>query len=176
MTQPTHPSPTTAAYVDETLALLGDRDPIDSLEAMPGWLTTHLDDLPEPSLYVPEGPGKWSIVQVLGHLADAELAFGWRARIVLTADRPLLVGYDENQWVERFAYAEADAAQAFHAFTMQRSWNMRVWASATPEDMQRIGVHAERGEETFERILRMAAGHDLRHQRQIERIIAAVVT
>lgn len=174
MTDSSHPSPTTANYVDETITLLGDRDPIASLAEMPEWLTTHLDDLPETALSVPEGPGKWSIVQVLAHLADAELAFGWRARLILTADRPLMVGYDENLWVERFRYAEADAAEAFHAFSMQRRWNMHVWRSATPADMNRIGVHSERGEETFDRLLRMAAGHDLRHQRQIMRIIAAL--
>lgn len=174
MTEPTHPSPTTPAYVDETLALLGDRDPLTSMEEMIGWLTAHLDELPEPALYVPEAPGKWSIGQVLAHLADTELSFGWRARLVLTEDRPLLAGYDENRWAERFNYADADAAEAFHAFAMTRSWNLRVWSSATPEDMSRIGIHAERGEESFDRILRLAAGHDLRHQRQIARIIAAV--
>jgi hypothetical protein len=136
MTDSSHPSPTTPNYVDETITLLGDRDPIASLAEMPEWLTTHLDDLPETALSVPEGPGKWSIVQVLAHLADA--------------------------------------AEAFHAFSMQRRWNMHVWRSATPADMNRIGVHSERGEETFDRLLRMAAGHDLRHQRQIMRIIATL--
>ena len=174
MTTPNHPSPTTSAYVDETLALLGDRDPIASMQEMPGWLTAHLDDLPEEALYVPEAPGKWSIAQVLAHLADAELAFGWRARIVLTQDRPPMQGYDENRWAERFRYEEADAAAAFHAWGMQRAWNLRIWETITPEEYARVGVHSERGEESLDRIIRMIAGHDLRHQRQITRIIKVI--
>jgi hypothetical protein len=169
-----HPPTSTSAYVDETLALLGDADPVETLDAMPEWLTAHLDDLPESVFGTPEGPGKWSLTQVLAHLADTELAFGWRVRQVLTADRPPLTGFDEGAWVTRFDYAGADPVEAFHAFAMQRSWNMRVYRSITPADLTRIGVHSERGEESLERVLRMIAGHDLRHRRQIERIIAAV--
>lgn len=174
MTTPSHPSPTTPAYVDETLALLGDRDPVESLAAMPQWLTAHLDALPETALGVPEAPGKWSITQVLAHLADTEVAFGFRARLVLTQDRAPLHGYDENAWAARFRYDEADPAEAFHAFAMLRTWNLRVWRSAGPDDMARVAIHSERGEESFDRVLRMAAGHDLRHQRQILRILKAI--
>lgn len=174
MTTPSHPSPTTSAYVDETLALLGDRDPIASLQEMPRWLTTHLDDLPEEALYVPEAPGKWSIGEVLAHLADTELAFGWRSRLVLTQDRAPLHGFDENRWAERFRYDEADAAAAFHAWGMQRAWNLRIWETITAEEYARVGIHSERGEENLDRIIRMIAGHDLRHQRQILRIIQVV--
>lgn len=169
-----HPPPSTPAYVDETLALLGDADPVETLEAMPDWLTAHLDDLPESVFATPEGPGKWSLTQVLAHLADTELAFGWRVRMLLTAERPPLTGFDEGAWVTRFDYAGADPVEAFHAFAMQRSWNMRVFRSITAEDLQRVGIHSERGEESLDRVLRMIAGHDLRHRRQIERIIAAV--
>jgi len=169
-----HPPPSTPGYVDETLALLGDRDPVALLDEMPDWLTTHLDDLPESVLGVAEGPGKWSITQVLAHLADTELAFGWRIRLLLTADRPPLTGFDEGKWVTRFDYASADPAEAFHAFAMQRSWNMRVYRSITPDDLMRVGIHSERGEESVDRVLRMIAGHDLRHRRQITRIIKAV--
>lgn len=169
-----HPPPSSTAYVDETLALLGSADPVETLDATPDWLTAHLDDLPESVFPTPEGPGKWSLTQVLAHLADTELAFGWRVRMVLTADRPVLTGFDEGLWVTRFDYAGADPVEAFHAFAMQRSWNMRVYRSITPADLARVGMHSERGEESLERILRMIAGHDLRHRRQIERIIAAV--
>jgi uncharacterized damage-inducible protein DinB len=169
-----HPSPSTTAYVDETLALLGDRDPVAVLDEMVGWLTAHLDDLPESALGIAEGDGKWSITDVLAHLADTELAFGWRIRLILTADRPPLTSFDELRWVERFDYAHADPVEAFHAFAMLRSWNLRVYRSITAQDLTRVGVHSERGEESLGRVLRMVAGHDLRHRRQIARIIATL--
>lgn len=165
-----NPPPSSNSYVTETLALLGDRDPVAVLDEMPEWLTAHLDELSESELGVAEGPGKWSIIQVLAHLADSEIAFGWRVRLILTADRPPLTGYDDRTWVARFDYGHADPAEAFHAFAIQRSWNMRVFESITPEELKRTGIHSERGEESLERVVRLIAGHDLRHRRQIERI------
>lgn len=166
-----HPPPAPLSYLDETIALVGDRDPVTLLDEMPEWLTAHLDDLPGSQLGVAEAPGKWSITQVLAHLADTELAFGWRVRLVLTANRPPLTSFDEGAWAARFDYAGADPVEAFHTFSIQRGWNMRIFESITPEEFQRVGIHSERGEESLDRIVRFIAGHDLRHRRQIERII-----
>lgn len=168
-------SPVFRTYIDETLALLGDRDPITVLEETPSWLASHTDHLAESVLRRPEGPGQWSLVQVIAHLADTEIVQGWRARITLTADRPRIVGYDQERFTERFDYASVDPAEAMHAFATMRRWNMRVWRAATPEDRHaRIGVHDERGDESFDKLLRMTAGHDLRHRRQVERILRVV--
>lgn len=161
-------------YIRETLALLGDRDPLQSMAEMPGWLTAHLDDLPETALYQHEAPGKWSITEVLAHLADTEMVFGWRVRLVLTADRPPITGYDQESWASKFEYADADPAQAFHAFAMSREWNLATFRTIGPNDLTRVGIHSERGEESVARILALLAGHDLRHRRQIERIIESL--
>jgi hypothetical protein len=160
--------------MEETLALLGDQDPIMVLEETPSWLAARTDHLAESVLQRPEGPGRWSLAQVFAHLADTEISQGWRARITLTADRPAITGFDQDRWAERFDYAGADPAEALHAFATMRRWNLRVWRAATPDDLRRIGVHAERGDESFDRLLRMTAGHDLRHRRQVDRILLAV--
>lgn len=165
---------TTFPYVTETLAILGDHDPLTVLTETPAWLAARVKGLSGAVLAKPEAPGKWSLAQVLAHIVDAEIAFGWRARIVLTQDNPPMQGFDQGQWLTRFDYAHADPAEALAAFTALRHWNLRVWKSATPADMQRTGVHAERGPETFGTLQRLVAGHDLRHRRQIERIIKGV--
>lgn len=174
MTTPAPLSPKTRAYVEETLRLLGDRDPIMVLEETPQWIAARTNHLPESVMQTPEGPGKWSLTQVFAHLADAETVFGFRARMILTADRPSLPGFDELAWVTRFDYAGSDPAESLHAFATIRRWNLRVWRGARPEDYARVGVHSERGDESFDRLLRMSAGHDLRHRRQIDRILAAI--
>ncbi len=161
-------------YVTETLALLGDQDPLTILTETPAWIAAHIDGLSDTALRTPEAPGKWSLTQVIAHMADAEIAFGWRARIVLTQDSPPMQGFDEGLWVTRFDYAGADPSEALRAFTAQRQWNLRVWRSATAADMKRLGVHALRGPEPFERLQQMTAGHDLRHRRQIDRILKVV--
>lgn len=172
MTTPSQPQ--TSSYVRDTLELLGDRDPVAVMREMPAWLESHLTGLTPEQWRRPEGSGKWSLLQVAAHLADAEIAFGWRARLVLTADQPPLHGYDEGAWLDRFDYAHAEPAMALGTFLALRRWNQRVWDSATAADMGRIGMHSQRGPETLERLARMNAGHDLRHRRQIDRLLAVV--
>jgi hypothetical protein len=113
-------------------------------------------------------------VQVLQHLADSEIVWAWRLRLTLAQDRPPLTGYDQDAWASRLRYADADPEMALHLFTVVRQANVAVLASASPEDRQRVGVHAERGEETVEHLLHLYAGHDLLHINQLARIRTAV--
>ena len=163
-----------AAYVAAVLDLLGDRDPLAVLRATPDALRRSIDGLTLEQLRRPEQPGKWSIVQVLQHLADSEVVWAWRMRLILSQDRPVLTGYDQDQWADRLRYAEADPADALEEFVVLRRGNVRLLERARPEDLRRVGVHAERGEETVDHLRRLYAGHDLLHLRQIDRIRAAV--
>ncbi|HEX3927664.1 MAG TPA: DinB family protein [Gemmatimonadales bacterium] len=172
MTAPINPA--TTDYVRETFALLGDRDPLAIMAETPAWIAERVHGLSDAAMRRPEGPGRWSLVEVLSHLADAEIAFAWRVRIILTQDRPPMLGYDQGAWLTRFDYANADSAEALHVFTSLRHWNYRIWRTTTPADLDRIGMHMERGPETADTLRKMIAGHDLRHRRQIERLLVVV--
>ncbi|MEP6591972.1 MAG: DinB family protein [Gemmatimonadota bacterium] len=174
MNDATPPLPASAAYVSDTLALLGDLDPLEVLAETPDYILARVEELDEEQFHIPEAPGKWSLAQVFMHMADAEIAFGWRARLLLTQDKPTLQGYDQGAWMTRFDGATTDPEQALDTLLTLRDWNMRVWQSATAEDLTRIGIHSERGPESFELLRRMAAGHDLRHRRQVDRILAGI--
>lgn len=174
MSKPTHPSPALPAYVAETMALLGDSDPLVVLAETPDYILARVEQLDEAQFHLPEAPGKWSLAQVFAHLADTEIAFGWRARLVLTQDNPPIQGFDETIWMIRFDGANADPEQALDTFLTLRDWNMRVWQSASTADLSRMGIHSERGPESFDTLRRMAAGHDLRHRRQVDRIVAGL--
>ena len=163
-----------AAYTRAVLELLGDRDPLSVLRETSSALRRSVDGLPRAKLRQPERAGKWSIVQVLQHLADADLVWAWRMRLILAQDRPPLTGYDQDLWAERLHYDEADPDEALDLFDVVRRSNLRLIERATPEDLARVGVHVERGEESLERLRRLYAGHDLLHLRQIERIRHAV--
>jgi hypothetical protein len=163
-----------AAYVTAILELVGDRDPIGVLHEMPTALPRAIEGMSERQLRQPERQGKWSICQILQHLADSEMVWAWRLRLILAQDRPQLTGYDQDLWAERLHYDEADPSDAIGLFAVLRRANLRLLERASPADLKRVGVHVERGEESLEHLRRLYAGHDLLHLRQIERVRRAV--
>jgi uncharacterized damage-inducible protein DinB len=162
------------AYVTAILALLGDRDPTEVLRATPTALPAAIAGMSLQQLRQPEREGKWSIAQVLQHLADSEMVWAWRVRLILAQDRPPLTGYDQDRWAERLRYDQADVLDALELFDVVRRANLRLVEGASPEDLKRVGVHVERGDESLAHLLRLNAGHDLLHLRQIERVRQAV--
>lgn len=161
------------AYTTALIDMLGGRDPLAVLREMPATLEAAVADVDPGLLGVPEAPGRWSILQVVQHLADSELVGGFRFRMILAQDRPQLVGYDQDLWAERFRYSEADFATALGDFTTLRRANLRILERTTAADRARVALHAELGEEPLSYMLQLYAGHDLVHLRQIERIRAA---
>ena len=157
-------------YVAAVLDLLGDADPMTVLRSSVSWFTENTRGLSRSALSTPELPGKWSIVAVLQHVADSELVWGYRLRKVLSEDRPTLTGFDQDRWSERLRYAEAERDDALALFHVLREANLRLLDDASASDLSRFGVHAERGEESVSCMIRLYAGHDLVHRRQLERI------
>lgn len=129
-----------------------------------------MDALGPAELRAPEARGKWSVLQVLRHLADSEIVFGFRIRMVLAQDRPVLTGYDQDRWAGRLCYEDADPAMSLLLFSTVRGANLRLLHRDSTADLRGTAVHAERGEETREHMIRLYAGHHLVHLRQIERI------
>jgi hypothetical protein len=163
-----------AKYSKAILELVGGREPLGILRDTPAAAARAVEGVAPARLRTPEAPGKWSVVQVLQHLADSDLVWGWRMRLILAQDRPALTGYDQDLWADRLHYADADPAQALETLRVLRRGNLALIERATPEDLARVGVHSERGEESAGYLIGLYAGHDLLHLRQIDRIIAGL--
>lgn len=161
-----------AAYRDSILALVAGEDPLVLLPRLPGEIREVMAGLEPVRLQRPEAPGKWSIAGVLQHLADSEVVHGWRLRLVLGQDRPPLAGYDQDSWAARLHYDDVDVALALSVLEANRAAHLRLYQGLTPADWQRVGLHAERGEESVAVIARLYAGHDRVHLKQMRRIRA----
>jgi hypothetical protein len=160
-----------SAYVAGILQALGSRDPFEVLAEMPEFLRGAVAGLTPEQEATPERPGKWSVRQVVQHLADSDLVGAFRFRMVLAHDAPELPGYDQDLWAERLGYQDVDLATSLEQFSYLRRLNLRVLRRATPEDMrQRVMRHAERGDEPLHHMIKLYAGHDIVHLRQIARI------
>jgi hypothetical protein len=162
------------AYVRALHDLLGDRDPLEVLHATPLELRRLVEGLPEAVLGAPEREGKWSMRQVVRHVADSELVWSYRLRMVLAQERPPLEGYDQDAWASRLGYEEANVGDAVDEFHVVRRGNLRLLHRASGEALARVGIHAERGAESVADMMRLYAGHDLVHLRQVVRIRRAV--
>ena len=163
-----------SAYTAAILDLLGTRDPVDVLKHTADAIREATAGVSDAQLSRPESPGKWSLRHVVQHLADSELVWGYRLRLVLAQERPTLTGYDQDLWSERFHYERLPMDEALDRFAVLRRSHLRLLADASPDDFQRVGVHAERGEESVAHMIRLCAGHDLLHLRQLARIRQAV--
>ena len=159
------------AYVRALLEVLGPRDPLEVMGEQVAWLEARVAGLGDTVLRRQEAPGKWSVIEVIQHLADTEMVYGFRGRMVLAEDRPVLQGFDQDRWAATGRYGSASVETALNQLKGLREGNLRLWRSLTREELERVGMHTERGEESIIFMLRLGGGHDLVHRRQIERIL-----
>ena len=138
------------------------------LESTPAALASGLAAISPERLSVPTAPGKWSPAEIVSHLADCEIAFGWRLRQILAEDLPLLQPFDQEKWAA--SYGGIAAQSALETFTALRAWNLQLIRKSLPGAANRAGHHPERGHITFKTTVETMAGHDLNHLGQLAKV------
>lgn len=149
-------------------SFVGTRDPRAVVSETASKLAAHAERLGADGLRRSPAPGKWSPGEILCHLADCELAFGWRLRQTLAVDNHVTQPFDQDAWAK--PYGRFDPCLALEMFTVSRRWNLVLLESLAPEDFERRMTHPERGEMTLQTIVETMAGHDLNHLAQLERL------
>jgi uncharacterized damage-inducible protein DinB len=157
-------------YTQRILGFIEGKDPLRVQRETPKKLQTLIKPLSKKQLTQRPGPGKWSVGEILAHLADAELVGGWRMRLILGSNGVSLQPFDQDVWADTFAYARRDPAASFETFRVLRESNLTMLKALPKNLWENYGMHQERGKETISHIVRMFAGHDLNHLGQIEKI------
>lgn len=161
------------AYQDLLVSLVGPDDPAVLQAAAPQLVRelaaeagTDLDRRPE--------AGEWSVLECIAHMVDAELVVSGRYRWILAHDEPDIVGYDQDVWVDRLHQPAEAFEELIALFEALRAANLRLWARTPAADRERIGLHRERGAESYGLTFTLTAGHDRFHLAQARRALEAI--
>jgi hypothetical protein len=149
---------------------LGDDDPLVAMAEAPDRIRHLIRGLAEKQLEKKPAPGKWCIKEIVAHLADGEVILGSRYRFIGAHDRPSIPGYDQDAFADRLGPMNARTADLADDFAMARAVNLGLLDRLPEEAWDRVGLHAERGEESIRGLVEMYAGHDRIHLAQIETI------
>jgi DinB family protein len=160
-------------YIQRMLGLIEGQSPLKIQAATANKLGRLIGRASPAKLRKPPAPGKWSAAEILAHLADSEIVAGWRMRQILGAPGTPIQAFDQDSWAAAGHYEKQDARKSLEQFRAAREGNLALLKSLTPEQWKHHGMHAERGVETIEHMVRMNAGHDINHTRQVERIVTA---
>src|SRR4051812_6169318 len=113
-------------------------------------------------------PGKWSARQILTHLAQSEIALGYRARMALTMPGYAAQSFDQDQWM---AHESATAGHdALDGFLGIAAMNIALFAPLSEADRAITLSHPEYGSLTVDWIIHQMAGHQIHHLKQLELI------
>ena len=113
-------------------------------------------------------PGKWSIRQIICHMADSEMVAADRFRRVIAEENPKLIAYDQDAWAQKLDYSRRKTSQAMESFRRLRSENHELLKELPEATFERTGQHSEHGATTLGQLLEGYAKHAEGHARQIQ--------
>ena len=157
-------------YSARLLSLSAGKEPLEVLEATPKRIAALIAGRGAGELRRSPGPGRWSVAQILAHLADAEIVGAYRFRMILAAPGTPIQAFDQDDWARALKYEAAEPQASLALFESLRAAQLRLWRGLNDEELDRFGIHAERGKESVRHLLSLYAGHDLNHLAQIERL------
>jgi len=162
-------------YKSRLKAYTHGRDYVQMLRESPGVIVDLLRGVPDEVLHRSPVPGKWSIAEILAHLAD-EIATAWRYRQMLENPGCTLPGFDQDAWAQMANNAESIPEDSLDLYRSLRQANLRLLDRLAADQWNSWGVHVERGRITVEGLARHMAGHDVNHIEQIRKILETAGT
>lgn len=165
---------TTEQYIHRILGYVEGQDAIKVQRSTAARLKKAMSGLTPAQLKWRPEPAKWSIAEIIAHLADAEIVASWRMRSVIGENGITIQPFDQDSWASVFKYQSRDAKRSLEVFRVLRENNLAMLKEIPREIWDNYGMHLERGKESIAHLTRMFAGHDTNHVLQIERIAKQV--
>jgi hypothetical protein len=163
--------PDTTDYQSRLRAYTDGKDPIAMQGETPRLLAELVEGIPLEKLSARPAPAKWSVSEILAHLAEDELTTSWRYRQMIESPGIALPGFDQDLWARLGDYKIWAPEDSLQMFRLLREANLRMLGRLTPEEWESHGIHGERGPMTVRTLCRHMAGHDRNHVEQIRRIL-----
>jgi hypothetical protein len=149
---------------------------LDEAEKGPKKLAAAVSGLSDKVLRYRPAPDKWCILEIIGHLADVELVYGYRTRQMIADNKPVIAPIDQDQWAKNLGYLEASPAELLAQFGVNRHHNLRLLRSLKPDDLTKSAWHPERNTKVaLADMVERLASHDANHIEQIERLKKAAL-
>jgi hypothetical protein len=145
-------------------------NPLRAQAETPGKLARLTRGLSRAQLLRRPAPGKWSIHEIVCHLADTEVANAWRYRQVLAEDNVGFTAWDQDRWAAGHRYRRQDMRLALEQFRILRARNLGLLRAVGRQAWSRTATHPEFGTLSADQIARHLVHHDASHVGQIERI------
>ena len=147
------------------------REKIDAIERGPALVAAAAAGVDERALRYKPAPDKWCILEILGHLADIEILYGYRMRQMLAEREPTIAPIDQDDWARNLGYLEGTPSDFLAAYQAARRANLRLLRRLEATDLARGAFHPEKGRKvTLEELIGMMVIHDPNHAGQIERL------
>jgi uncharacterized damage-inducible protein DinB len=156
-----------APYYGKYIALVPDGDVVATLETQGSETGRLLAALSEQQASYRYAPGKWSVKEVIGHVADSERIFAYRALRIARGDRTPIEGFEQDDYVRGAQFDRLSIADLAAEFAAVRQATLRLFESLSPEAWTRRGI-ANQNEVSVRALAYMIAGHEL-HHRQVLR-------
>lgn len=163
--------PDTIDYLARIRAYAQGRNPLELQKQTPALLAELIARASDQQLTTRPGSNKWSIGEILAHLAEDEIATAWRYRQMVEHSGIELAGFDQDLWAQTGDYASRAPRESLELFRLLRDANLKFLQQLTPEQWECFGIHAERGPITVRDLVVHMAGHDANHTEQIRRLL-----
>ncbi|HKS72607.1 MAG TPA: DinB family protein [Terriglobales bacterium] len=144
---------------------------LETAEKSPKQIAAAVSGIPEKTLRFKPAPDKWSVLEILGHLADIEVVYAYRIRQMLADEKPQIAPMDQDAWARNLGYMESSPPELVALYGLNRHANLQLLRRIRPGDLEKSAYHPElKRNVTVADIVTQMAGHGANHLEQIEKL------